>query len=92
MVMHLRKEPAQSGCPRALAGRWAMCYYGGDGINSFALPDLRGRLPVHRDQHSRRPGVQSNGAGVAAGGDAHLPSTLTLNYIICLQGVFPDRD
>ena len=24
--------------------------YGGDGVNTFALPDLRGRLPVHQGQ------------------------------------------
>lgn len=24
--------------------------YGGDGINSFALPDLRGRIPIHAGQ------------------------------------------
>ncbi|NLG96045.1 MAG: phage tail protein [Chloroflexi bacterium] len=23
-------------------------YYGGDGINAFALPDLRGRVPIHQ--------------------------------------------
>jgi microcystin-dependent protein len=66
--------------------------YGGDGINCFALPDLRGRAPVHPDQSDRRAGVQHDGAGVAAGNNAQAPSTLTLNYIICLQGVFPDRD
>jgi len=24
-------------------------YYGGDGVSTFALPDLRGRIPVHAD-------------------------------------------
>jgi len=58
--------------------------YGGDGVNHFALPDLRGRVPAHPDWNDRRPGVQRNGAGVATGSDAQLPATLTLNYIICL--------
>lgn len=26
--------------------------YGGDGVNSFAVPDLRGRLPLHQGQGS----------------------------------------
>lgn len=67
-------------------------YYGGDGVNSFALPDLRGHVPVHRDRGHGGPGARRNGASVAAGSDAQLPSTLTVNYIICLQGVYPDRD
>lgn len=25
-------------------------YYGGNGINNFALPDLRGRIPIHQGQ------------------------------------------
>jgi len=25
-------------------------YYGGDGVNTFALPDMRGRIPVHMGQ------------------------------------------
>ena len=65
--------------------------YGGDGVTRFALPDLRGRVPAHPDRGERRPGVQRSGANVAAGNDAQVPPTLTLNYIICLQGVFPDR-
>ncbi len=34
--------------------------YGGDGMNSFALPDLRGRIPVHH-------GTGSDGIGYAIG-------------------------
>lgn len=66
--------------------------YGGDGITCFALPDLRGRVPVHPDQSNRRAGVRQNGAAVASGNNAQVPSTLTLNHIICLEGVFPDRN
>jgi microcystin-dependent protein len=62
----------------------------GDGVNNFAMPDLRVCAPVHPDRNERGPGVQRNGAGVAAGSDAQLSSTLTLNYIICLERVFPD--
>ncbi len=41
--------------------------YGGDGRNTFALPDLRGRTPLHR-------GAQNN-QGVGSGEENH-----TLNY------------
>jgi microcystin-dependent protein len=34
--------------------------YGGDGVNTFALPDLRGRFPVHQ-------GFDANGAGYVMG-------------------------
>lgn len=33
-------------------------YYGGDGIRTFALPDLRGRVPMHINQTSGYPGRQ----------------------------------
>jgi microcystin-dependent protein len=65
--------------------------YGGDGRNTFALPDLRGRAPVHPPQNGR-VGQTSGGAGAAKGSDVQTTSTLGLNYIICLQGVFPDRN
>lgn len=26
--------------------------YGGDGVNTFALPDLRGRIPIHQDKRT----------------------------------------
>lgn len=64
--------------------------YGGDGRTNFALPDLRDRTPVHPGPGSR-VGMRREGAGVAAGNDERLPSTLAMNYIICLQGVYPDR-
>ena len=64
--------------------------YGGDGRNTFALPDLRGRVPIHPSRGGI--GQRAGGAGVAKGEDVNTTSTLALNYIICLQGVFPDRD
>lgn len=64
--------------------------YGGDGIATFAVPDLRGRLPVGADTN-RAPGTRGQGVGVAGGNDVHTESTLAVNYIICLQGVYPDR-
>ena len=37
--------------------------YGGDGVRTFALPDLRGRLPIHQGQG---PGLQEYVIGQAA--------------------------
>lgn len=41
--------------------------YGGDGVNTFALPDLRGRLPVGQGQG---PGLSNYPLGSAAGVEA----------------------
>jgi microcystin-dependent protein len=88
--------------------------YGGDGRTTFALPDLRGRVPLHP---GRGPGLQSYTLGQQAGNeiirgvpipggqqnpksksfalataknDNRQPS-LAINYIICLQGLYPSR-
>ena len=45
--------------------------YGGDGIRTFAIPDLRGRVPIHRDN---RDFFQ----GYAAGEETHA---LTVNEL-----------
>jgi microcystin-dependent protein len=45
--------------------------YGGDGINTFALPDLRGRVPVHQGQ-----GTGSNYVIGQKGGSEHANITL----------------
>lgn len=122
--------------------------YGGNGQTTFALPDLRGRVPVgqgqapglagvslgqmaganvetldmsqmpphthsvgatNSDQTTNRPGgaVPAKGgaygvpatttlapSGVAGGGQPHnnMQPYLGLNYIICLEGIFPSRN
>lgn len=38
--------------------------YGGDGINTFGLPDLRGRVPIHV---GRRPGLTTRIQGEMGG-------------------------
>jgi microcystin-dependent protein len=38
--------------------------YGGDGQSTFALPDLRGRVPIHQGQ---APGTSSYGMGESGG-------------------------
>ena len=78
-------------------------FYGGDGRTTFALPDLRGRVPVGI---GTGPGIvpvqigQQSGSGVTqtnlTTGDhpvvtGHTP-TLGMHYIICLYGDYPPRD
>ena len=51
--------------------------YGGDGVNTFGLPDLRGRIPIHM---GTGPGRSTRTIGERAGGEqvtllqAHLPA------------------
>jgi len=47
-------------------------YYGGNGTSNFALPDLRGRLPLHQGQG---PGLSNYSIGEVIGSENH---TLTL--------------
>ena len=73
--------------------------YGGDGKRTFALPDLRGRAPLHL---GAGPGLEEVVQGETSGGDKVQPApsddsaskttpTLALNWIIALEGVFPSR-
>ncbi|EGF93198.1 hemolysin-type calcium-binding repeat 2 copies family protein [Asticcacaulis biprosthecium C19] len=82
--------------------------YGGDGVETFALPDLRGRtvvgagqgpgLPFHNlgeqfgteSQYLSQNNMPTNMGGSNSGVNNAQPS-LTLNYIIALQGIFPSR-
>ena len=68
--------------------------YGGDGRTTFALPDLRGRGPVGMGQG---PGLPQRELGevIGAAGDqgaTTASASLSVNFIIALQGVFPARD
>lgn len=69
--------------------------YGGDGQTNFALPDLRGRAPLQQGQGPGLPRVRLGQAeDVAKPTDAGNPpqfGTLGLNYIICINGIFPPR-
>jgi microcystin-dependent protein len=49
--------------------------FGGDGQSTFALPDLRGRSPLHRGQG---PGLSNRTIGATGGTETE---TLTLNQI-----------
>lgn len=70
--------------------------YGGDGRRTFALPDLRGRTPVHQDDNHR----QGNWGNLTDELTKHEPGKgesteaapyLAVNYIIAVQGTFPSR-
>jgi microcystin-dependent protein len=58
--------------------------YGGDGMRTFNVPDLRGRVPIHRG-----PGYE-----IGQSGDAPLnaPPPAGVNHIIALEGDFPGPD
>ncbi len=62
--------------------------YGGDGQTTFALPDLRGGVPVHdRGRVGRLIGGATFGQGRAPAGTRR--EFLALNFCIALSGVFP---
>lgn len=104
--------------------------YGGNGNTTFALPDLRGRAPIHQGQGpelANKPLGEKSGeqttktslisteqkvlvlkAGVEPKADAPFvergiaipkpdqvisnnPPVLSINFIICTQGIFPNR-
>ena len=59
--------------------------YGGDGQSTFAVPDLRGRLPIH----------QGNGFTLAQTGGSqphdNFQPYLCVSFIVSLFGVFPSQ-
>lgn len=82
--------------------------YGGDGIWTFKLPDLRGRVPVGAGQGSCPPQPSSP---CQSNQPSHCPASASLgkvedvtaagtngtpalgvNYIICVEGIYPSRD
>jgi len=84
--------------------------YGGDGVTTFALPDLRGRSIVGADSSGTDIGAMSgsesiilsngnlpNGVHFPTGTGADQPfdnqgPTLTMRYIIAVEGIFPSHD
>ena len=72
--------------------------YGGDGRENFALPDMRGRAAMHAGQG---PGLPDHRIG-ETGGNQQVDDSrkdtvrttpyLCVNYIICLEGIYPSRD
>lgn len=79
--------------------------YGGDGRTSFALPDLRGRVPVGPRNGEGMTEVrlgqefgpfinnQVNPSSDEAKKSRNVKQgSMGLNYIICLQGIYPSRN
>ena len=74
--------------------------YGGDGRTTFALPDLRGQVPVHAGQS---PGLSNYVMGQKGGQEstdiargnqtvgAGRP-TIVLRYCVAYLGIFPSRN
>jgi len=85
--------------------------YGGDGRSTFALPDMRGRVPIGAGMgpglNNVNLGLQSgyewttprqseaaagSGASVAAPVQiTNMQPSTALNYIICINGIFPSQ-
>lgn len=71
--------------------------YGGDGKTTFALPDLRGRVPAGVGNDTRLGEKTDAKTGFANATDSHeegikVAPQLGVHYIIALQGMFPQRD
>lgn len=74
--------------------------YGGDGMTTFALPNLCDRVPVGIGQgkgtNPMMLGEEWNGQALALSGAGQqgqdTPGNLTINYIIALYGIYPSRD
>lgn len=88
--------------------------YGGDGRTTFALPDLRGRVPIGQGRGegltphtigqrggteiiNSNPHTIKNGDGVESTVNQfpqqiqNSQPYLTVNYIICINGIYPSR-
>lgn len=71
--------------------------FGGDGMHTFALPDLRGRMPMGDSVQfplGSSGGLESANLVSAArwvsdGAAASVPPSLGLDFIICINGPFP---
>jgi len=72
--------------------------YGGNGHTTFALPDLRGRVAVHRHNFDGlslgKAGGKQQAVAAKSGDSQPTVSTqpfLAVNFIIALQGEWPPR-
>lgn len=63
-------------------------HYGGDGRSSFALPDLRKKVPVGSDMSNL--GATEVFSSPEANSSNQIEG-LAVNYIICINGHFPTR-
>lgn len=61
-------------------------HYGGDGRTNFALPDLRGKVAIGADDNNLGSAV-----ALASETEDGQVQGLAINYIICINGLFPTR-
>lgn len=78
--------------------------YGGDGVTTFALPDLRGRTPIGTGNGvtlgqvigAENTALTTANLPVAMGGSAapisNFGPSLGINFAIALSGIFPSRN
>lgn len=74
--------------------------YGGNGQTTFALPDLRGRTPMGSGHGLGLPDVTLGELGNEAThkhqsteNTSDRPVTyLSVNFIICMEGIYPSRN
>ena len=62
--------------------------YGGDGRTTFALPDTRGRTPIHADQSE---GGSSHPLGSKGGKETHTLAVQEMPQHGHLVGLYPSR-
>ncbi len=63
--------------------------FGGDRVQTFAVPDLRGCTPMGAD--ARHPLATRFGSAIDASATAGEIAYVPLRYMICLEGFFPSR-
>ncbi|HJQ38996.1 MAG TPA: phage tail protein [Thermoanaerobaculia bacterium] len=61
--------------------------FGGDGRTTFALPDLRGKVPAGGYSRGRNAPSPSNEPG-----PKETQPTVALVYAICIDGIYPSSD
>ncbi len=66
--------------------------YGGDGVTTFNLPDLRDRMATG-SENGRAGGTSPTtyAATESSAGTHSVPGSVQLNPCICLNGLFPQR-
>lgn len=69
--------------------------YGGDGKTNFALPDLRGRVPVHRGRSTElAPQEMATRTPVRSADQSQTPPPLgavAMNFCMAVDGIYPSR-
>ena len=65
--------------------------YGGNGNTTFCLPDLRGFIPIGAGDRPGYSSVPQGSVGSLTSHGTRNIGTLGMNYIICVEGLYPQR-